>query len=105
MKFNIKLLEGEWQKYNDDVEFLIRPFPNSKQPFKANGELTSGEYNWAIFNACVLDWRGVEDKEGNPLKCNADNKLKVFDLDSQIYNFVLEKQASIKSQQEVEVKN
>jgi hypothetical protein len=105
MKFNTKLLEGEWQKYNDEVEFLIRPFPNSKSPFRMDGTLSIGEYNLCVFNACVLDWRGVEDTDGKPLKCNNDNKTKVFDLDNKIYEFVIEKQASIKAQQEVEVKN
>ena len=105
MKFNIKLLEGEWCKYNEEVEFLIRPFPNSKAPSKMNNELSIGEYNWAIFRECVLDWRGVEDQEGNPLKCDMVNKQKVFDLDNKIFDFVFENQNSIKNRQEIEVKN
>lgn len=105
MKFNIKILEGEWCKYNDEVELLIRPFPHSKLPFRADGNLSMGEYNWTVFDACVLDWRGVEDQDGNPLKCNKDNKLKVFDLDNKIYDFVFEKQAEIKKVREEEVKN
>jgi len=105
MKFNIKLLEGVWTKYNDEVEFLIRPFPNSKAPFKMNGDLSIGEYNWTVFNACVLDWRGIEDQEGTPLKCNTSTKQAIFDLDNKIHDFVVEKQKEIKEQRELEIKN
>jgi hypothetical protein len=105
MKFNFKLSEGEWVKYNEDVEFLIRPFPNSKQPFRVSGDVSIGEYNWTVFNSCVLDWKGIEDQNNNPLKCNEINKLKLFDLNSSIPEFVFEKQKEIKARHEEELKN
>jgi len=105
MKFNIKLLEGEWQKYNEELELLIRPFPNSKQLLRNPNNSNIGEFYWTIFRECVLDWRGATDGEGNTLKCDDINKQKVFDIDDTLFLFVMEKQASIKAQQEVEVKN
>jgi hypothetical protein len=105
MKFNTKILAGEWCKYNEEVEFLIRPFPNSKQPFKMSGELAIGEYNWTLFRECVLDWRGVEDSDGNPMKCNTENKLRIFDLNNKVFEFVFEQQTTIRTQQEAEIKN
>ena len=108
MKFNTKLLEGEWFEYKnkkEKLDFLIRPFPNSKHPFKVTGDLTVGDYNWTVFRECVLDWKGVEDKDGKELVCNISNKLILFDLDSKLFDFVSEKQNELRNRQEVEIKN
>ena len=105
MNFNFKLTEGEWVKWNGEVEFLIRPFPNSKLAYKLGGGTLVGEHNYTVFKECVLDWKGVKNEKGEVIPCDDESKLKMFDLYSNVFEFVFNEQVKLKARYDEEVKN
>ena len=105
MKFNFKLTEGVWVKFNDEVEFLIRPFPNSKLAYKLGSVTIVGEHNYVIFKECVLDWKGVKNEKGEEVPCDNESKLKMFDLYENVFEFVFGEQSKLKTKYDEEIKN
>jgi hypothetical protein len=75
-KFNKSLKEGQWFEWEDEVSFLLRPFPFSQISNLADTTKLVMER----FMYCVMDWKGFVDEEGNPFECNAANKEALFGL-------------------------
>jgi len=103
-QLDLKKLEGTWVEY-EGFSMKIRPFPNSMNPYTMTGDITFGHYVWVVFNACVLDWKDLQDQNGKALSCNEDNKRLVFDNIDGVGGFVDEQQKKIRDEFNKEVKN
>jgi dUTPase len=93
-----KIISQKWFKYEGDVEFLIRPFAASMFLEKISVEEDSGkEMNIADqFLYCVIDWKGIIDKETKKkLVVNNDNKKFLYDYSPDIIAFVFNKIAKL----------
>lgn len=57
----------------------------------------------------IVDWNGVEDIKGKPIKCTDENKLAVWEHNAEIINWVLDQVDEIQEDREVkkeeEIKN
>lgn len=80
----------QWFKYDEDVSFLIRPFPFSGRSL-STGEANISEMLVAQASYCVIDWKGINDEKDKPVKCNDENKKFLFDYSNELFNFVCEK--------------
>jgi len=40
---------------------------------------------------CIVEWKGVEDKNGKAIECNAENKAMLMDSSMEFLSFVTEK--------------
>ena len=106
MKVSKKILDGVWVRFDEDVEFLVRPFPASKHAFRIqNDDSRIGEYLYLVFKECVLDWKGFVDDNDQILECNDDNKQLVFDLIDGVGLFVFEEQQKLQIKKADELKN
>ena len=90
-KFKQKIAKGKWTTFpeDDEVQVLIRPFSLfnlTKIPTEVDVDFTQF---MDIYNYCLLDWKGIQDNQGNDLKCNDDNKKLVFDFDQELVLFVV----------------
>ena len=96
MKISKKKAQGEWHKFDEDVSFKIKPFPHSKWAegdFRVDkdGNADIGmEFEWFRFDACLHDWKGLEDEKGKKLKCDAANKQFIYDYEDDLRNFVVQ---------------
>lgn len=91
MKINKSIIKEEWVKYPEDeeVEFLIRPFPSSQGLVPPDDMEGQAHFNWKIFQYCVVDWKGIIGEDDKPLECNDENKKFIFDYVREFYSFVL----------------
>jgi hypothetical protein len=91
MKIKKSIVEAKWIKYPDDeeVEFKIRPFPQSEGLMPSDDEYKQAQFNWKVFNYCVLDWKGMVNEDNEPLECNEINKKFVFDYVREVFSFVI----------------
>jgi hypothetical protein len=59
--------------------------------------------------ATIVDWKGIEDTNGKALKCSDENKLAVWEHNSEVINWVIEQveiiQEGNEDQKATEVKN
>jgi len=51
----------------------------------------------AVAEALVLDWRGIEDEEGNPLECTPENVYSLISdpLSEDLMNFIVRKSSNL----------
>ena len=100
MKINKKNVEGRWFKFDGKVEFKIRPFRLSTIT-----SLDTMENINVQFTSTVVDWKGIEDEDGKPFKCNEENKKFIYDYYEDIVTFVIEKLKELKQRVDKEIKN
>ena len=91
-----KSIKGVWVPFPDDkdVQILIRPFSlftMTKMPNEDDVDFT--EF-WNIFNYCVVDWKGINDEDNKPLKCNEETKKIVYDFDQELVGFIVEQSSN-----------
>lgn len=41
-------------------------------------ELDAEAYDREMWDYCIHDWKGIEDADGTPIPCTAENKLKLM---------------------------
>jgi len=67
------------------------------------------EYKIRKIDKTILSWEGFEDENGKPLKCDFENKEKIFALYPNIIEYVLDKveelKLEIEKKVEIETKN
>jgi len=80
-------IKNKWFEYDEDVSFLIRPFPISEQA------LSPSSYNilevllkQALY--CLIDWKGIVDVNNKPIKCNEENKQFMIDYSEDLMTFI-----------------
>jgi len=96
-KINRKKLEAKWCTFPQDeqIQFLLKPFSLfhlTKLPSDST-EFTS-EMFWSLFNEVVVDWKGIEDEDGD-IKCDEDNKKIIFDYAQDLVIFVINSSAEL----------
>jgi len=91
MKINKSIITEKWVKYIDDeeVEFKIRPFPQSNGLMPSDDIDAQVKFNWKVFDYCLTDWRGLVDDDDKQLEFNETNKRFIFDYVREIFSFVL----------------
>ena len=75
MKIKKSAVKTNWFKYNETVQFNLKPFPFSSVKV-SDFDATL----WEQFKFCVVDWKGLEDEDGKKLKCDEENKQFIFDF-------------------------
>lgn len=90
LKLNKNANKEEWFDYDEDVAFLIRPFPLSERALTPSG---TGVIDVFIKQAmyCLMDWKGVVDENEKTIKCVDENKQFLFDFDEDLVLFVCTK--------------
>jgi len=108
-KFNKKTAKGSWIPFPDDeeVQLKIRPFSLFNLTKIPTEEGMDFDQFWTIFNYSVLEWKGIQDSNGEPLKCDEENKKIVFDYDQPVVLFAVEQSTKLRDEviTEKEVKN
>jgi len=99
-KIDRNALKGTWIKFPEDeeVELLMKPFSLFNLTKMPNEENMDFARLWDIFNFCVLDWKGILDKDGKPIECDEKNRKMVFDYDSEILNFALDQSGVLREE-------
>ena len=90
--------EGQWFDFKDGGKLKIRPRPRSQTKFfmREEGILFSGPERMETFRHCLVDWEGVVDAEGNPIKLTDAVKETLFESGmGGVADFVLEKNADL----------
>lgn len=95
-----KNTEKRWVKYDDEVEFCVRPYPFSLEDPKLN----SVENLWERFKYCCVDWKGI-DRDGKKCKCDGENKKFIFDFHARLWDFVLKSAHEVQSELDDDLKN
>ncbi len=102
MKINTTIDKGKWVKWEDGVEFLLRPFPISQIP----KGLDDVEFGIKMFKYCIVDCRGLIDEEtGKPIRFNDKMKQYLFDYYPGMANFIAVTVSKIMVDDEKESKN
>jgi len=87
--FNRKKMKNKWFEFDDDVSFLIKPFPLSERALSPSGTniieiiMKQAEY-------CLVDWKGIVDENNKPIKCNEENKRFILDFSDELATFICE---------------
>jgi len=107
---NKQISKGKWFTYPKDksIELLIRPlsiYDFNKLPSESL-EITPEEFGNFASNL-LLDWKGIIDEKGKPLKCDEDNKKLLADHDQELASFIMNMAAELKNDviTDKEVKN
>lgn len=101
MKINRKIAENRWERFDDDVEFLIRRFPYSRLVEPGDtGKLLFDPYDY-----CLVDWKGLFDEDGKPFDYDVKNKRLLFDYYTDIREFVFKKIIQRKEEEMDIIKN
>jgi hypothetical protein len=115
MKISKKKGTAKWYKFESDgesCELCIRPFPHSRLAetdirVGVDGQATVGlGIEWHRFDACLRDWRGIEDEDtGKEFAYNVINKKYLYDYDDNLRNFVIETVNKLDAKVDEAVKN
>ena len=86
-----KKVTQKWFDFDDDgVSFAIRPFPISQRALSPSGvNLIEVLIKQATY--CLIEWKGIVDTDGAPIKCTEENKQFILDYSEDIVMFVIEK--------------
>jgi hypothetical protein len=124
MKLRTKRVE-KWvtiKEGKDKAEILIRPL-NPKELSELMGTAQKVEwdqnqrfkepdlytYKIAKIHKVIVDWKGIEDEQGNPLECNEANRETVYLMNPQLIDKILTQadliSYDLKKEQEIEIKN
>ena len=90
-RINENLIDGLWYNFDEDLAFKIKPIRGIKVDYNKVFDI---DYNIKTNIQCIVDWRGVVDKDDNPLPFSAaflgDLLLKVPDLQDWFYEKIAE---------------
>jgi len=106
MKLNLSYLEGVWLpfKNSDDVKVKIKMLPLSKSLDVEQGG-DSIETMYSVYDECLLDWTGFVDEDDNIIECTPENKRRVFDAYTELFEFVMTEQNILRQKFSVSLKN
>ena len=94
IKINKSKNKERWFDYDEDVKFLIRPFPLSQRALTPSGmDLEKVLLKQASYT--LVDWQGIVDEDDNPVKCTDENKEFVLDYSQDLVIFICEKSKEI----------
>ena len=83
--------------------------PNRKTKKELVKEINFMEVQKDRIVSTITDWKGVVDTNGKPIKCTDENKIAVWEHNSEIINWVLDQVDEIQEAKEVkkeaEIKN
>jgi len=73
--------DGKWFDFGE-ARLKIRPYPMSRTDvaFKDGAVVFSGDASMDMFTYCMVEWEGVVDADGQPLKLTPDVKKKLYDF-------------------------
>ena len=94
--------ESIWKEYDNDVSIKIRPLTpeyvrESRKKYTKKSTVQRGltvdnvnEDKWdaALTDHMVDDWKGIVDKEGNPVPCELIAKKKLLDKFPDLANWI-----------------
>lgn len=78
--FNKKQTESVWVDYDEDVKFLIRPFPVSARALRPSGDFNMIDILIKQAMYVVQDWKGIKDQNGDDVKYTDENKEMLFNF-------------------------
>lgn len=109
MARKIKKEKNQWIKFDKDpeIEFFLKPFTILYLKKLPSDEGFTPDLMWEMFNNSVMDWKGLNDADGKPLKCNEETKRLVAEEFDDILLFVVNQASLIKDSKvsEKEAKN
>ena len=94
---NKELEKEKWFDYDEDVKFLIKPFPISERALRPGMATSYGDilYRQAVY--CLKDWKGVVSIDGKDIKFTKDNVEFIFKYSEALIQWVCIKSVSINS--------
>ena len=102
-----KSVEGIWRPFDLGIEFLIAKKPNAKYEEKLAvlsepyiSQIHSGTLSpevdrdltmQAVIGTVLLDWKNVDDEEGNPIPCTPEVAYETLkqEVYEDVYNWIL----------------
>ena len=111
MKISKNKAKGQWHKFDEEVQFLIKPFPHSKWAdgdfrIDQDGNTNVGlAFEWFRFDACLHDWKGLEDDKGKEFKFNTENKKFIYDYEEELRDFVVKHAFGLDKELDEQIKN
>lgn len=101
MKINKKIVNSIWYKFEDKVEFQIRPFKFSE--FKLDN-ISTGVRDQFVY--CVTDWKGLTEEDNKTaFKCTTENKEFLYDYYENVREFVFKQTKKQQEDLEKAIKN
>lgn len=112
IRININDLNpGAWFDFRDGVRVKVRPFAGNilddirkkateeKVEYKKQGKvgrlqrieyikLDEDKMQALLWDYIIVDWEGIEDEKGKPIKCDSKNKVKFMKNWPAFYDFV-----------------
>jgi hypothetical protein len=87
--------KSKWFDYDEDVKFLIKPFPVSARVLNpsSNNSLTDILLKQAMYS--LEGWEGVVDVDGKPVKFTDKNKEFLFTYSESLVQWVCVKSAEL----------
>ena len=80
-----------------------------KKRYEIVEDIDNVEFLQRMFDAACVDWKGLDDENGNPIECNSENKRFIANNYPDIANFCIEESRNIEqllqAQKEEQVKN
>lgn len=106
MKLNTGLDKGNWVDWEEGASFQLRPYPITQIESIKDDDLKSQvEQTLKMFKYCIVDWKGLEDEEGEKIPCNEKWKQYMFDHYADIRDFVLKSINNLMGLEDRELKN
>jgi len=87
LKLNKKANKEKWFDYDEDIAFLIRPFPLSEKALSPS-ESNILDILTKIAKYSLVDWKGVVDENDKPIKCDEENKTFLLNYSEEIIYFI-----------------
>jgi hypothetical protein len=80
--------KAKWFDYDDDVKFLIKPFPVSARVLRpgSNTSLSDILFQQAMYS--LEGWEGIVDVDGNPVKFTEENKEFIFKYSESLVQWI-----------------
>jgi len=84
-------------------------FEKGRKVVREVEKIDNYKYFEMVFSAVCLDWKGIEDADGNALECNSENKKRILDENFDMAVFCVQESQNIMNflnkKKEKEVKN
>ena len=101
IKVNSKIESGKWFTHpdNETIQFKIKP-TSIYSLKKAPGddiEITMPDIV-DMYVYSLVDWKGIDNEDGKPLKCNYDSKMAFLNQYDELAAFVITKAGEMKKE-------
>ena len=94
LKLKMKADKEKWFDYDEDIAFLIRPFPLSERAILPRiNNIYELMYKEAEY--CLVDWKGIIDDDDKPVKCIDKNKAFLLNFCSDYVKFITDKSSEL----------